>query len=308
MRPGTAVRVLIRVCAFSLMLLGYAQAQQIGQQRDVKPSVDALQTQKLRDNFYVIMGGGGTSSVFITTKGVVVVDMKNPGWGHVLLEKIKTITDKPLIMVINTHSHQDHTGGNVELPPGVEIVAQENSKKNMATMDLFKKPGNEKFLPTKTFKDKMSLFSGQDRIDLYYFGVGGTDGDAWVVFPALRLMATGDGCSGKHLSIISNNTSGGRFVPFPETLSRVVANIKNVDTIIPGHEANVLPFSDLKLYADFYKDFLDWTVAERKAGKTVDQAVAEYKVPEKYASHGFTPGVDRAVRSDIQGIYSELTN
>lgn len=282
---------------FSVAAFPQAQPQQ-------QPDPKLLEVQKLRDNLFVIKGGGGTTTLFLTSKGAVVIDSKNPGWGSALLQKIRTITDKPLITLINTHSHQDHTGGNADFPLGIEIVAQENTKNNMEKMDVFK---SGKGLPTKTFRDRMSLFSGEDELDLYYFGVGGTDGDAWVVIPALRTMATGDGCSGRHLSIIPNASSGGNFVAFPDTLSRMLASIKNVDTVIPGHD-DVLAWNDLAVYADFYRDFLTWTEGERQNGKTVDEAVAEYQVPEKYKAQGYTPGVARAVRMDIQGIYDELRN
>ena len=61
----------------------------------------------------------------------------------------------------------------------------------MAKMDAFK-GDKAQFLPKKTFKDKLTLGSGKDRIDLYYFGAGHTNGDALVVFPALRVLQTGD--------------------------------------------------------------------------------------------------------------------
>ncbi len=300
MRRRTALGLLIVVGALSPAIPGYPRPPHGGQH----PDPNALEVQKVRDNLYVVKGGGGTSTVFVTSAGVVVVDAKNPGWGKALLEKIKTITDKPVITLINTHSHADHSGGNVDFPPGVEIIVQENTKKNMGIMDIFK---TGKGMPTKTFKDKMSLFSGNDKIDLYYSGVGGTDGDAWVVFPALRTMAAGDGCSGRHLSIIPNVSSGGNFVAYPDTFSRMLSSIKNVDTVIPGHD-DVLTWNDLKVCADFYKDFLTWTQAEKTAGKSVDEAVSDYQIPDKYKAQGYTPGVPRAVRMNIQGIYDELKN
>src|ERR1700733_6055593 len=77
---------------------------------------------KLKDNFYVLEGGGGNTSVFITQNhGVVVVDTKLPGWGPLLVEKIKTLTDKPVTTIINTHTHADHTSGNPDFGPGIEI-------------------------------------------------------------------------------------------------------------------------------------------------------------------------------------------
>jgi cyclase len=300
MRRRTVLGLLIVGGALLSAIPGYPRPPQGAQ----KPDPSALEVQKVRDNLYVVKGGGGTTTIFVTSAGVVVVDTKNPGWGKALLEKIKTLTDKPVITLINTHSHPDHTGGNIDFPPGVEIIVQENTKKNMEIMDIFK---TGKGMPTKTFKDKMSLFSGNDKIDLYYFGVGGTDGDAWVVFPALGTMAAGDGCSGRHLSIIPNVSSGGNFVGYPDTFSRMLSSVKNVDTVIPGHD-DVLSWNDLKVCADFYKEFLTWTEAEKKAGKSVDEAVADYQIPDKYKAQGYTPGVARAVRMNIQGIYDELKN
>src|SRR5207245_4842090 len=134
---------------------------------------------------------GGNTGVFITANGVVVVDTKLAGWGQVRLEKIQPVTSKPVTTIINSHTHGDHTGSNSGFPASVDIVAHENTKANMEKMDAFK-GDNAKFLPKRTYKDTLTLGSGKDRIDLYYFGRGHTNGDTWVVFPALRVMATGD--------------------------------------------------------------------------------------------------------------------
>ena len=87
-----------------------------------QPAPRVVEVDKLKDNLYVMRGGGGNSAVFITSTGVVVVDTKNPGWGQPLLDKIKTVTDKPITMIINTHTHGDHVSGNVEFPATVEVV------------------------------------------------------------------------------------------------------------------------------------------------------------------------------------------
>src|SRR5947207_239970 len=158
----------------------------------------ATQIQKVKDNLYMITGSdptdrnafsGGNTGVFITENGVVVVDTKLAGWGQVLLDKIKTVTDKPVTTIINTHTHGDHTGSNSMFPATVEIIAQENTKANMEKMDAFK-GDNAKFVAKRTFKDTMTLGSGKDRMDLYYFGRGHTNGDAWIVYPAVRVMQT----------------------------------------------------------------------------------------------------------------------
>src|SRR4030095_11654722 len=82
----------------------------------VRPAPRVVEVDKLKDNLYMMRGGGGNSAVFIMANGVAVVDTKNPGWGQPLLDKIKSVTDKPVTMIINTHTHGDHVSGNVEFP------------------------------------------------------------------------------------------------------------------------------------------------------------------------------------------------
>src|SRR3954469_3346114 len=155
---------------------------------------------KLKDTLYVLTSStpgdqatfsGGNVAVFITDGGVTLVDDKLAGWGQAVLDKVKSVTEKPITRIINTHTHGDHTGNNGFFGANVEIVAHENTKANMTKMDAFKGE-NAKFLPAKTFKDRMTVGSGKDRIELYYFGAGHTNGDAFVVFPELRVLHTGD--------------------------------------------------------------------------------------------------------------------
>src|SRR5947207_14320888 len=90
-----------------------------------------VEAEKLKDNLWVLKGGGGNTAVFVTANGVVVVDTKNPGWGQLILDKIKELTPKPVTTIINTHTHYDHVSGNVEFPATVDIIVQENTKANM---------------------------------------------------------------------------------------------------------------------------------------------------------------------------------
>src|SRR6266571_503827 len=96
------------------------------QQPPAAPMV--VEVDKLKDNLYVLKGGGGNTAVFITADGVTVVDTKLPGWGQPILDKIKELTPKPVTRLINTHTHGDHVSGNVEFPASVDIVVQENTK------------------------------------------------------------------------------------------------------------------------------------------------------------------------------------
>ena len=261
---------------------------------------------KLKDNLYVLTSStpgnpatfsGGNVAVFITDDGVTLVDTKLAGWGQAVLDKVKSVTPKPVTRIINTHTHGDHTGNDGFFGTTVEIIAHENTKTNMEKMDAFK-GDNAKFLPGKTYKDRLTLGSGKNRIELYYFGAGHTNGDTFVVFPDLRVLHTGDMFAWKDAPLCDRN-NGGSCVAFPQTLSKVIANITDVDTIIPGHSPMQTP-KDLQEYQQFLADLLTQTQAAMTAGKTVDEAAAAFKV-DKY------PGYKtERVKAAIQAIYDEM--
>jgi glyoxylase-like metal-dependent hydrolase (beta-lactamase superfamily II) len=187
--------------------------------------------------------------------------------------------------LINTHTHGDHVSGNVEFPATVDIIVQDNTKTNMEKMDIFKQ-NSGKGLPKKTFKDKMTVGKGAEQIDLYYFGPGHTNGDAWVVFPALRAMHAGDMFASKSIPNVDGD-NGGSMLHYAETLTNAVNGIKDVDTIINGHSNATTTWADLKEYADFNKEFIAWAQGELNAGKTPEQAAADWKLPAKY--QGYAP-------------------
>jgi glyoxylase-like metal-dependent hydrolase (beta-lactamase superfamily II) len=253
------------------------------------PAADApkvVEVEKVKDNLWVLRGGGGNTAVFATASGITVVDAKNPGWGKPILDKIKTLSDKPVTMLINTHTHGDHVSGNVEFPATVDVIVQENTKANMEKMPIFKEH-NGAGMAKRTFSDKMTIGKGVDQIDLYYFGRGHTNGDAWIVFPAHRIVHAGDIFAGKSVPLI-DEANGGSMLQIPDTLLKAYNGIKNVDTIINGHMPAQTTWADLKEFADFNKDLVTWMQAELKAGKTPEQAAAEWKLPEKYKGYSST--------------------
>jgi glyoxylase-like metal-dependent hydrolase (beta-lactamase superfamily II) len=73
---------------------------------------NVAQIEKVKDNLYMITGGGGNTAAFITDGGVVIVDTKLANWGQAILDKVRTVSDKPVSLIINTHTHPDHTGSN----------------------------------------------------------------------------------------------------------------------------------------------------------------------------------------------------
>jgi glyoxylase-like metal-dependent hydrolase (beta-lactamase superfamily II) len=246
-----------------------------------------LQTFKVRDNLYMIANGGGNTGVFIMTNGVALVDTKNPNNGQGILDQVRMVTNKPITMVINTHTHADHTGSNEFFSDNVVFVAHENTKANMVKMTNF--AGDKaKFLPSQTYTDTKTIGTGADQIVLYYFGRAHTNGDSFVVFPAIRAMHAGDAFANKGFPLV-DAPNGGSVMDYGKTLAKAASTIKNVDTIINGHiTTGPTQFADLQVQADFMNEFAAYIQTAVNQNKTAAQAAAEYQFPQKYLALGYT--------------------
>jgi glyoxylase-like metal-dependent hydrolase (beta-lactamase superfamily II) len=280
-----------------------------------------VEVSKLKDNLFVLrgQGGGGNTAVFVMADGITVVDTKNPGWGQPILDKIKELSPKPVVRIVNTHTHGDHVSGNVEFPTTVDIIVQQNTAANMKKMapvtglaqanakpqpSIFER-NNGRGLPKQTFTDKMTIGKGADQVDLFYFGRGHTNGDAWILFPALRVVHAGDIFSGKNLPLIDAN-NGGSAAEIGNTLAKAHSALNKVaDTIITGHSTE-MTMNDLKEYADFNNEFLTTVRAEKKAGKTVEAIAKAWTIPAKYSGYApLTPQTAGRVQSNVQVVFNE---
>ena len=258
------VLALIVVAGFTVVTLA-AQSQ--------RPRIPPTGTiKKVRDNLYVIPGAGGNTTVFVTRAGVVLVDTKLANNGEAILSQVRSVSGSAVTMIINTHSHPDHVGSNDYFMPTVEKVTHENTKKWMAANARV--ASNPAVMPTKTFTDRLTLGSGRDQIDLYYFGAGHTDGDAFIVFPALRAMAAGDIFAWKMAPLI-DPMAGGSVMALPDTLEKALKGIGNVDTVIEGH-GDVNTWAGFRDYTLFNRALLD----AAKAGmgqQSADEIAASLK-------------------------------
>jgi cyclase len=266
-------------------------------------AIAATKIERVKENLYVITGSGpsdsfsgGNTVVFMTDEGLTLVDTKLPGFGPTILERIRTVTDKPVIRIINTHAHADHTGNNRFFGANVEIITHENAD---ATMRRAKN-----LQPRTTYDDKRTIGTGAGEIDLYHFGRGHTDGDTFVVFTALRTMHAGDQFPWKALPFIDAGV-GGSVLDHPKTLAAALQTIRDVDTIVGGHMP-ITTWDDLTEYADFVQDFVTYAARAMKAGKSVDEATAEYQVPPGFKGYSATAAPDLSVRTNMQLAYDEL--
>ena len=130
--------------------------------------------------------------------------------------------------------------------------------------------GNKHGLPDRTFKDKLTVLTGNDSIDLYYYGQA----------------HTGDMFANKGNGLIDRN-NGGSGLECGATIGKAAAGIKNVDRVITGH-STVLTWQDFVDYGEVNRLVAAHAREAVKAGKTAEQALAEFKLPEKLAGAGFT--------------------
>ena len=258
--------------------------------------------QKVKDNLYTIYGQGGNSTVFVTANGVVLVDTKLANNGQAILDQVKKVTDKPITHIINTHSHGDHNGSNDFFPATVEIVAHENGIPRVR--EQFKAAPHG--IPDRGYDDKMSLFRGDERVDLYHFGSAHTDNDTFVVFRNARVMHTGDTFAGKAPPFIDRN-SGGSGVAYPDTLAKAAREVKDVERVIPGHSA-VTTWQDFVDWGEYNRRFLIFARESMKAGKPAEQAAKEFPatLPEKYKGYGPVSGGRGGPSGNFAVLYEEL--
>jgi glyoxylase-like metal-dependent hydrolase (beta-lactamase superfamily II) len=193
-----------------------------------QPQPVPLAIQKVTSNLWMITGNGGNIAVYPTSEGVILVDDKFAQDAPGIVEKVKTVSDKPIRYVLNTHQHGDHTGSNdAMMAANAQVIINKQARANMVAG---KQPG----LPQITFNEETQVFLGGKEVSAKYLGRGHTNGDAVVYFPAERVLHTGD------LFVSSgapfcDTASGGSIKEWDATIGKALEY--DFDTVIPGHGA-----------------------------------------------------------------------
>ena len=209
-----------------------------------------LRIEKVKPDLYTISGEGGNVAVEVTSEGVVLVDDMFDRNHADILAQVKSVTDKPLRYVLNTHQHDDHAGGDLKMLPIAEVIAHKNARANLADIKqpyYEDTPGTPIGLPRVTFSDEMSVHLGGREVRAKYFGRGHTSGDAVIYFTDLKVIHTGDLFLGRRpgrgtagaptrppgVSIYVDYAQGGSFLDWTSTMDGMLS--LDFDTVIPGH-------------------------------------------------------------------------
>ena len=149
-----------------------------------------LRIEKVKGDLHMISGEGGNVAVYVTGEGVVLVDDMFDRNHADILAQVKSVTDKPLRYVINTHQHDDHAGGDLKMLPIAEVIAHRNARANLTDIKqpyYEDTPGTPIGLPRVTFSDEARVHLGGKEVRAKYFGRGHTSGDAIIYFPELKI-------------------------------------------------------------------------------------------------------------------------
>jgi cyclase len=210
-----------------------------------------LRTERVKGDLHMIAGEGGNVALYATSDGVILVDDMFDRNHADILAQVKTVTDKPLKYVINTHQHDDHAGGDFKMLPIAEVIAHRNVYRNLKDLKrpyYEDTPGTPIGLPRVTFTDRLGVHLGGKDVEAHYFGRGHTSGDAIVYFPEARTIHTGDlflnfrgGGRGAvperprppGVPIYVDYVQGGSFIEWSKTLEGALK--LDFDTVIPGH-------------------------------------------------------------------------
>lgn len=215
--------------------------------------------EKLADNVYCIFGQGGNIGLVVTARHAVLIDDQFERLVPGLLAAVRSVTDKPIKYLINTHAHPDHVGGNPALEKLVTaIVAHTNVLRRMETEQAKLEPAKRGGLPElalgsedTTERARLDIHLDGTDLHLVHAGPGHTDGDVMVGIPAARVLHLGDLFFNGILPFIDTE-SGGSFDGLVAQIGWVGSWIPEDTKLIPGHgpvcgKKELLRYRDLLL-------------------------------------------------------------
>ncbi len=278
----------ISACVLFLTLawIAYTQAQ----------APAKLTVNKVKDDLYEIEGDGGNVAVYITNEGVILIDDKFDRDHQSIVDAVKGVTNEPIKYVINTHYHQDHSGGTGKFLPVAEVISTAMARKNIVE---HKQVGNVQppdVMPARiTFTTEADVNLGGKEVRAIYMGRGHTNGDAVIYFPALRVLHTGDLMAGT--SPLIDYNGGGSIVEWTKTLDNALK--LDFDTVIPGH-GPITNKAGLQTYRDNVAKLREQVSGMIHQGKTQADVAKFMETDYKWAANSLQQ------QWSVPGMYAEL--
>jgi len=220
-----------------------------------------ITSEQVTENIYILTGRGGNIGVCIGADGVYVIDDQYGPLSEKILAEIKKLSDKDIKIVLNTHWHGDHTGGNENMAKqGATIIAHENVRERMSTKQdrgngRLVDPSPKEALPVITFDENLTLHVNGEDLIAFHVDHAHTDGDVIMYFPKSNVIHMGDTYFKGRFPFI-DLYSGGSIDGIISAANKVLSIADKDTKIIPGHGA-LSNKEELQAYRDMLMEVRD---------------------------------------------------
>lgn len=265
----------------------------------------AYKIKMLRGDIGIFSEKGGTIGFYPSREGYIVVDSQFADSSQHLIDELKKRKDKPIKMLINTHHHGDHTGGNISFKGMVEhVVGHQNCLVNYKRVAEQNKTVDKQLFQDMTFGDSWKYKAGKERIRSYYFGPAHTNGDAIIHFEHANIAHMGDLLFNEIAPYI-DRSAGANIKNWIQVLQKTRNTFDNDTIFIFGHAADPEKVTgnkqDLIAFEDYLQKLLAFVGSEIKAGKSREDIIKVKEIPGVSWKNS---GADRS----LGAAYDELTS
>ena len=254
-----------------LVIVPPSPAQQDFSQVEIKAT-------KVSGHVYMLEGSGGNIGVSVGDDGVVIVDDQFAPLAPKIKTALKTITDKPLRFVLNTHFHGDHTGGNAQFASEATIIAHDNVRKRLkdggTVLGGTVQPSLREALPVITFNDRATVHLNGEEIRALHFPHGHTDGDSVIYFEDSNVVHMGDDFvtyGFPFVDVANGGSVSGMIAALEKALGMLPKDVK----VIPGHGPVSTP-ADVQKFISMMKETRALVATALKEGKTAEQMKSDH--------------------------------
>ena len=290
----------LAVCSFPFVLLAAGSAGAQGQQDF---SAVEIKTHRVAGNVYYLEGQGGNVGVLVGTDGVLMIDDQFAPLSEKLKAAIGALSSETIRLLVNTHIHGDHTGGNENFGKmGIDIVAHDNVRVRLARGVNSGAPSPAAALPVVTYGDKMWVHLNGETVTIGKLPPAHTDGDSYIHFANADVIHAGDVFRTVGYPGVDFN-NGGSVQGTIEALQALVDLAGPNTKIVPGHgvvstREDVAAFRDLTI--ELEKRFTDLI----RQGMTLEQVVAAKPTADLDGRYGSSerliPAFYNAVKAELE--------
>ena len=258
----------------------------------LNPTGCTLATKELAPGVYALMSsipGVDNVGFVVGRKGVLVIDAHiSIAMARQIQQRIREVTDKPILYLVNSNYHCDHTFGNCAFPKETLLIQQ---RKTAERTPYFKEEwefmlpavnndprifeGVTYRAPDVVFDDYLRLDLGDQTVELHWFGPANTPGDTMTYVPSARTAWAGNLTTGNFSLILESDAP-----TYLASISRMLQTLV-LDSVVPAYAPSHAP----SVCGDTLRYFSGQTYQIQKAlqeGWTLEETMARTPLDEMF--------------------------